>query len=131
MLTAPAHGPAAWNEEEALDTIFTPPNVELTGTTRQGAHAGPQTMYRVPAARRVCPAVACPVERHVRRHGGLLKRSAKLATHPTVKAMNEPRAATKGQNRRMGGADRFAMTTNQNTNPMKPASAIAKAAVAF
>lgn len=42
-------------------------NVELTGTTRQDTHAGTQTMYRVPAARRVWPAVAGPVERPVRR----------------------------------------------------------------
>ena len=44
------------------------PNVELTGPMRQGAPAGPQTMYRVPAARRVSLAVAGPVERRVRLH---------------------------------------------------------------
>jgi hypothetical protein len=43
------------------------PNVELTGRRRQDARPGPQTMYRVPAARAWWPAVGAPVERRVRR----------------------------------------------------------------
>jgi hypothetical protein len=42
------------------------PNVELTGRRRQDAGPGPQTMYRVPAARAWRPAVGAPVERRVR-----------------------------------------------------------------
>jgi hypothetical protein len=44
------------------------PNAELTGRRRVDARPGPQTMYRVPAARAWWPAVGAPVERPVRRH---------------------------------------------------------------
>ena len=42
------------------------PNAELTGRRRQDARPGPQTMYRVPAARAWWSAVGAPVERPVR-----------------------------------------------------------------
>ena len=54
------------NRMESLP--FAMPNVELTGRRRQDAKPGPQTMYRVPAARAWWPAVGAPVERRVRRH---------------------------------------------------------------
>jgi hypothetical protein len=57
------------------------PNVELTGRRREDARPGPQTMYRVPAARAWWPAVGAPVERRVRRQfpclGSICSRSSR------------------------------------------------------
>ena len=93
----PSERIAEWNDEQTADhehgnrevddegeiggsgvrhVCIAAPNAELTGRRRKDAKPGPQTMYRVPAARAWWPAVGAPVERPVRPHELPARRSA-------------------------------------------------------